>query len=243
MLTRARAAAAVVLATLVAGAVHAQSTRYDNAPTPQPVITVTASASASVVNDRMQASLRAEAENVDAAAAARDVNTRLGRALAKAKAVPGVVASTAGYYSYQVSDKDRVRWRVGQGLALESADFPALAALVSRLQAEDTLLVSGLGFSVGRERQHATEEQLTQQAIRNWQGRAQSAAEGFGASSWRPGHVTIQGGDSGRAQPVMRMQAMAAGGAPPISAEAGSTEVAVTVSGEVILETVRPPAR
>ena len=136
---------------LIATSAGAQITRYENAPSPQPVITVTASASATVVNDRMHATLRAEVEHADAAQAAREVNTRIARALAKAKAVPGVNASTAGYASYQVGEKDRLRWRVSQGLALEGTDFAALAALVSRLQAEDGLLVSGLAFSVGSE--------------------------------------------------------------------------------------------
>jgi predicted secreted protein len=197
-----------------------------------------------VVNDRMHATLRAEAEHVDAAQAASDVNARIARALAKAKAVAGVTASTAGYSSYQVGEKDRIRWRISQGIALEGTDFAALAALVSRLQAEDGLLVSGLAFSVGTDKQRTAEDELTQQAIRAWQRRADAAAQGFGATAWRPGRVTIQPSDAGRPQPMMRMQAMAAGGGgAPISAEAGTTEIAVSVSGEVILETVRSPAR
>jgi predicted secreted protein len=229
---------------LVATSAAAQVTRYESSPATQPVVTVTASASATVVNDRMHAALRAEAENADAAQAARDVNARLARALAKAKATAGVTASTAGYASYQVGEKDRIRWRVSQGLALEGTDFAALAALVSRLQVEDGLLVSGLGFSVGTEKQRATEDQLTQQAIRAWQRRADAAAEGFGGTSWRPGRITIQPADGARPQPMLRAQAMAAGGgAAPISAEAGTTEITVSVSGEVILETVRSPAR
>ena len=235
---------AVAALLLFASSASGQITRYENAATPQPIVTVTASASAVVVNDRMHASLRAEVEHADAAQAARDVNARTARALAKAKAVAGVTASTAGYSSYQVGEKDRLRWRVSQGIALEGTDFAALAALVSRLQVEDGLLVSGLAFSVGTDKQRATEDELTQQAIRAWQRRADAAAQGFGGTSWRPGRVTIQPADGGRPQPMMRAQAMAAGGgSAPISAEAGTTEIAVSVSGEVILETVRSPAR
>jgi len=236
--------ALALLLALVAASAGAQVTRYESAPAPQPIVTVTASASATVVNDRMHAALRAESENADAAQAARDVNARIARALAKAKAIAGVAASTAGYSSYQVGEKERMRWRVSQGLSLEGSDFATLAALVSRLQAEDGLLVSGLGFSVGTDRQRTTEDELTQQAIRAWQRRAEAAAQGFGGTSWRPGRVTIQPAEGARPQPVMRMQAMATGGgAAPISAEAGTTEIAVSVSGEVILETVRAPGR
>jgi predicted secreted protein len=83
---------------LIAAHAHAQ-TVIESAPTPVPVVTITASATSNVANDRMHAFLRAEADNADAAAAASDVNGRMGRALARARAVTGVEASTAGYSS------------------------------------------------------------------------------------------------------------------------------------------------
>jgi len=99
------AAFAAVTAIANSSAVPAQ-TLIENAPTPQPVVTISASASDSVVNDRMHAWLRAEADNADPVQAASDVNARMARALARAKAVPGVDASTAGYSSYQVTEQN-----------------------------------------------------------------------------------------------------------------------------------------
>jgi predicted secreted protein len=136
-----------------------------------------------------------------------------------------------------------MRWRVSQSITLEGADFPVLATLVTRLQNEDGLLISGIGFSVAPSTQRAAEDRLMQQAVHTWQQRAQAAAEAFGGTSWRAGRITIQGNEGGRPQPMMRVQAMAAGSAPPVNVEAGTTEVSVTVSGEVILESVRAPAR
>ncbi|HXU66713.1 MAG TPA: SIMPL domain-containing protein, partial [Casimicrobiaceae bacterium] len=78
-------------------------TPAEAAPTPQPVITITASVSSDVTNDRMHAIMRAEVDNADAAHAASDVNARMARAIARAKAAPGVDAATAGYSSYQIS--------------------------------------------------------------------------------------------------------------------------------------------
>jgi predicted secreted protein len=231
--------ALALLLALVAASAAAQVTRYESAPAPQPIVTVTASASATVVNDRMHAALRAESENADAAQAARDVNARIARALAKAKAIAGVAASTAGYSSYQVGEKERMRWRVSQGLSLEGSDFATLAALVSRLQAEDGLLVSGLAFPWAP----------TANGPPRTSSRSRRSARGSVAP--RPprrgsGHVVASGP---RHDPAGRGRASAAGdadagdghggGAAPISAEAGTTEIAVSVSGEVILETVR----
>ena len=211
-------------------------------PAPQPVITITASASNDVPNDRMLAMLRAEADNGDAAQAANIVNQRMARALAQAKATSGVEARTMGYSSYQISEPNRPsRWRVSQTLALESADFVALSALVSKLQGGEGLLLSGLTFSVSPQARHAAEDALTTQAIRNWQQRAQNAARAFGATDFRTGHVTIQTNDYGRPQPMFKAGGVSATSVAPVNAEGGTSEVTVTVSGEAILDTLRAP--
>jgi predicted secreted protein len=241
-ITVSRTLRAICIAALAAAADAAVAqTVVDGAPTPQPVVGLSASATGSIANDRMHAILRAEAENADATIAANDVNARMGRALARAKATAGVDASTTGYTTYQVSEPNRPpRWRVTQSLAIESADFPALAALVTKLQAQDGMLLSGLDFSVSAAARHAAEDALTQQAIKAWQQRAQAAAQGFGAGGWRTGRVTIQTSDYGR-PPMIRAAGMAAAKSSPVAVEGGSTDVTVTVSGEAILDTVRAP--
>ncbi|HEX6137747.1 MAG TPA: SIMPL domain-containing protein [Casimicrobiaceae bacterium] len=235
-----RRAAAIALASGVAVGAGAQ-TLIEAAPTPQPVITISASATSNVANDRMHAYLRAEAENADPVAAANDVNARMARALSRAKATTGVDASTTGCSSYQVSEPNRpLRWRVSQTLALEGSDFAALSTLVSKLQGADGLLLSGLNFSVSPATRRGAEDALTQQAIRSWQQRAQNAAQGFAASGWRAGRVTIQTNDFGRPPPMLKA-GMAAASAAPVSVEGGTSDVTVTVSGEAILETPRVP--
>lgn len=217
----------------------ATDARADQALTPQPVLSVTASANRSVANDRMHALLRSEAESADVGQAASAVNAQMARALARAKAVRGVEVSTSGYTTYQVGDPKQgvLRWRVTQSLKLTGGDFVALAALVSKLQTEDGLLVSGLNFSLSPSALRSAEDALVQQAIRAWQQRAQIAAQAFGDAAWRPGRITVQTTEPGGGPPpIMRAQAMSASAA-PVSIEAGNTEVAVTVSGEAILET------
>jgi predicted secreted protein len=220
-----------------ATAANAQ-TLLETLPTSQPIVTITASATSDVANDRMHALLRAEADNPDAVQAANDVNARMARALARAKAVTGVDASTTAYTSYQMSEPNRpMRWRVSQTLALESPDFAALSSLVTKLQGNDGLVLSGLTFSVSTATRRTAEDALMQQAIRRWQQRAENAARGFGAAGYRTGRVTIQTNDYGRPQPMLKA-GMAAGSAAPVSVEGGTSEVTVTVSGEAILDRV-----
>jgi predicted secreted protein len=230
----------VALITLVAaGVTCAQPAPPAQMPSPLPAVTLSASATVSVMNDRMLAWLRAESDNADPAAAANVVNTRMGKALARAKATKGVDASTSGYSSYQITEKNQpARWRVAQTLKLESNDFAALAALISQLQAEGGLVVDGTQFAVSEASRKKSEEGLTQQAIKAWQARATDAANGFGFDRWRMGKVAIQTGDPGRPQPMMRAMAFEAKAA-PVAVEAGNTDVTVTVAGEALLDAPR----
>jgi len=214
----------------------------DPSPPLTPVVTLTAAATASIPNDRMYAWLRAEADHADPARAGAEVNAKMAKALARAKGTAGVEVTTSGYSSYQVTEKNQpTRWRVTQSLSLDGSDFVSMAALVSKLQADDLLLLSGMNFAVSPDARRKAEDALTQQAIKAWQARAQNAARGFGSDAWRTGKVTIQTGDYMRPQPMMRMapSAMSAGGAPPVSVEGGNTDVTVTVIGEAVLDPPR----
>jgi predicted secreted protein len=216
------------------------------APLPaQPTVNVSATATANIANDRMHAWLRAEAEHADPAAAAAAVNGRMAAALARAKAVPAAEVATSGYSTYQVAPKGQpVHWRVSQTLSVQGTDFAAITALVSRLQGEDGLLLSGVNFSVSDAARRGAEDRLTQQAIKAWQSRAERAAQGLGFQGWRVGRVTVQTGDTPRPYPVMRAgPMMAADAAPPVAVEAGTTDVTVTVTGDAILEPSRAAGR
>lgn len=209
-----------------------------------PTVTVTASANAQVRNDRAHAWLRADAEAPDAAAAARQVNAATGRALARIKTVAAVTATTSGYSTQPIVEKGKtVRWRVSQSLALESSDFEALAGLVTRLQSDDGLLLSGLSFSLSRTARERVERDLVREAVQTWQARANEAASALGFATARPWRVNVQAGEAVRPYPAMRVSAMQAEAPPPVSLEGGFADVTVTVSGEARLETAAVPAR
>jgi predicted secreted protein len=240
-----RAIAATCMAMLM---LAAQAAAQPAPPFPMPprpsAVTLSAAATASIPNDRMLAWMRAEADNANAAAAASVVNARMAKALALAKAAKGVEASTSGYSSHQITEKNQTpRWRVAQTLKLEGGDFAALSALITQLQADGGLVVDGTQFSVSDASRKKAEDSLTQQAIKSWQARATEAARGFGFDAWRVGSVAIQTGESFRPQPVMRAMAFEVNAAPPVAVEAGNSDVTVTVSGEAILEAPRPAAR
>jgi len=239
-----RLVAAVVLALAIALAPPCAIAQVPGPPLP-PSVTVNASATTMVTNDRLQASLRAEAENQSPAAAAGQVNAAIAKALADAKAYPGVKVATAGYSTQQISEKGKpTRWRVVQSISLDASDFTAAATLMSKLQDENGLLLSGMAFSLTDKTRREAEDSVTLQAIKSWQARAQQAAQGLGFASWRVGHVNVQASGGGPVYPLMRAQPMAtAAAAPPVPLEAGTTEVTVTVNGDAVLETAPGPTR
>ena len=142
-------------------------------------------------NDRLQAWLRTEAENVSPAAAAAQVNAASAKAIADAKAFPGVKVATLGYSTQQIAEKGKpTRWRVSQTITVDATDFTAAATLLSKLQDENGLLLSNMSFSVTDKTRRDAEDSVTQQAIKGWQARAEQAAQGLGFAAWRVGHVT-----------------------------------------------------
>jgi predicted secreted protein len=204
-----------------------------------PSVHVTGAAHAQVQNDRMQALLRIEVEHASAASAANDVNARMAKALGRAKSVAGVEAKSAGYSTWQQWEKGRpAKWKVVQSIALTGNDFGALAALVTRLQDEDGMLVTAMTFSVAPDTRRKAEDALMREAVRTWQQRASVAAEALGYSTWRAGRVSVNTSDSmpvPRPEIAMRAQAMQAAPA-PVSVEGGTTDITVTVSGDAVLD-------
>ncbi|HEY7944070.1 MAG TPA: SIMPL domain-containing protein [Casimicrobiaceae bacterium] len=242
--THALRIAAIAVLTAVGATAGTAEAQLPPAPT-QPIVTVTASSTATVTNDRLQAWLRAEADSPSPATAASQVNAIVAKAIAGARSYPAVKIATAGYSTQQIVDKGKPsRWRVTQTVSLDSADFTAAATLISKLQDEDGLLLSSMGFSLTDKTRRDAEDGVTRQAIRSWQSRAEQAAQALGFASWRPGHVTVQAGDGGRVYPTMMRAQATSGFAPaPVALEAGTTDVTVTVAGEAILEAANMPMR
>ncbi|MEP6701739.1 MAG: SIMPL domain-containing protein [Betaproteobacteria bacterium] len=208
------------------------------APTDLPAVSLTTSATAQVDNDRMTIVLQAESEKPQATAAASEVNARMGKALAIAKAVSGVTAKTVSYSTDQVMEKGKmVRWRVSQLLQIETAEFTAGASLATRLQ-EEGLLLSSLTFNVSPEARRIALARLQHEALTEWQVLAKQAAASMGYASYAPGRLTVNTNDNGP-RPRFAARAMSAVAAEPVAVASGSSEIVMTVSGEAILAGTR----
>jgi predicted secreted protein len=195
-------------------------------------------ASREVENDWVIARFAVMAEGKDPAAVANSVNTQMKIALANAKRTKGVEVGSGAYVTQPVYDDGRVvRWRARQELRVESGDVDRLAKLIGALQ-EESVLLSGIDFSVKSETRMALEDELIGQALTAFRLRAALIAKAMNAADWSL--VALSVGRSGGQPRMVQMRAesnmMSISKTAPPAFEAGTSEIRVHVDGKVELE-------
>ncbi|HUZ75752.1 MAG TPA: SIMPL domain-containing protein [Stellaceae bacterium] len=199
------------------------------------LVTFTENAEQRLVRDRFVADLAVETTNPDPAGLQGEINRRMMAALARAKAVAGVTATTGGYTVYQERPRTGpARWDGRQGLRLEAKDQAALLPLVGTLQGSG-LVLTALDATVSREATRAVEDRLTDEALRRVKERAAKVATALGLRVVRIRSLRI----GNVAPPPLPMRAMAmsmaAQAVPPPAFAPGEATVNVTVEAEVEL--------
>jgi uncharacterized protein len=181
--------------------------------------------------DELVATLRAEATAATAAAAQQAVNSAMASALARARQVTGVTASTEGYTAWQATQPQR--WQASQTLTLRSHDGPALLTLVGELQ-QKGLAIGELSWQLSRDASRTARDQAMREALSALRGRADAAAGLLGLSFKSFQRVSIA---VPQAVPIMprAMMAMAAAAPTPPSAQAEDIPVSATVDADAVL--------
>lgn len=189
-----------------------------------------------VENDWITAVVGLTAEDADPAALADRINREMAWGLEQARAESRVKAKSGGYSTHPVHDDDgRIRrWRASQQLVLEGSDSAAMTALVGRLQAR--LQLVSFEFSVSDERRRKVQEELVTEALAAFRARAALVAKGLGASGYALDDVSVETGSPGHPMPRMRAEMAASDQMAPPAVEAGTSRVAVTVQGSVVLD-------
>jgi len=231
---------ACVMAALAFGATPVVAARAAGSPAiaapaaADTVLSLSATASVSVPPDELTASLRATAEASGAERAQAEVNRAMATALAAARAVPGVQATTAGYATWQrpPGSPGGGAWQASQSLVLKAHDGPALLGLLGRLQAQG-LAVDQLGWELSATAQQTARDQATDAALGRLRGRATAAARVLGLrfGSFR----TVRLGPPPEIGPRPMFASLARAAGPPPSAVAENVAVSATVSAEVVL--------
>jgi predicted secreted protein len=202
------------------------------------VIELAAQASRQVSNDVMQATLFVEVSGAEPAPLAKQVNQQLNKAVATAKKVKDISVENGDYQSMaNYQDGKQNGWRTRGEVNLQSTDFTALATLIGELQS-DGMQLGNVQFSVSPALRDRIEQQLTREALKAFQQRADIVRDSLNSKALKI--VTIRLDTQGSYPPprpmykVNAMMAMDAAAAPP--AEAGNSEITVVASGSVQVE-------
>lgn len=198
-------------------------------------VELSAEASHPAVNDLASATLYFQADDRNPAVLARQANGAIAAALDQTRAYPAVKVKTTGSTTTPTYAREGRRiegWRIRADLQLESRDLTALSELLTKLQG--TLALASLVMHPAPETRAKASDAAATEAIRAFQGRAQSIAGTLGKSYKIRQLVVTYGGAPRPIQPMARATAMIAEAA-PMPIEAGESNIAVTVTGTIEL--------
>jgi predicted secreted protein len=211
------------------------------------MMNVSATERTEVEQDTLTATLRFQTENADPAVVQEEINKVMTDALAEAKKVSTVEATTLYYNVYQYDrnqGKDKMAssivWRGEQNLQIKSTDKEAVLDLAGKLQKKG-LVMNGLEFSVSSALRDEVQSDLLEKALARLTAKAKRAGDALGKGNVELLRVDVGHGDSGyHPQPVaMRSMDMAGGAAEksfvPV-AEAGKSEITLDVSAIALLK-------
>jgi len=215
------------------------------------VVNLSATERQKVAQDTLSASLRIELDGDTATDIQDRINKAMADAVAEAKKVPEVKVTTGSYHVYQYEDgrpdpktgqiaNPVKKWRGAQTLDLESKDSAKLLTLTGKIQ-EKNFVMNGLTYSLSTEKAEQVRDSLLTRAIDKLRAKAKVAQGALGKSSYDFVDVNIDNAAMPPVYPVaykamaMRESADAAAMSAP-TAEAGESEVEMTVSARILLK-------
>lgn len=204
----------------------------------QTTLRLAETATVMVAPDELVASIRAESVAPTATQAQQQVNASISAALARARQVPGVAASTAAYdvWRFGPTSQDRAgRWQASQTVSLHSGDGAALLKLVGELQ-QMGLAVNQLAWQLAPETARKARHEATADALRALRGRADEAAGLLGLQFDSFKEVRLENPRPPILPRMMGAAAMSAAAPAPPSAEAEDVAVSATAEADVALK-------
>lgn len=181
--------------------------------------------------DEVRASLRAEARGANAAAVQAQVNRTMEQALAAARGVAALRATTGGYWTHR--NEEARNWTATQTLNLRATEPAPLLEMVGTLQGQG-LALADLSWRLSREAETAARQEAGRMAIDSLRQRAEAVATQLGMRVAGIRNLRLDAPEV----PMPRMMAMSArrGDAAPAPVTAPE-DVAVTstVSADIVL--------
>lgn len=246
-----RALPLLALSLLLPVAAKAQDNGLALPPAGQTIVNFSATERRSMPQDLLVASLRIEVDDKkDPGAVQKKINEAMTKALAQVKGEAEFKVSTGSYSVYKydhrviVNEKtgegrDESVWRGSQTIDIESKNATKLLDAVGKVQGLG-FAMNNLAYTLSQDVMEKTRDELMVEALKKLSAKAEIVAKTLGKSGVELVDVNIDTGGPvmpmykammGRAEVAMASDAMA----PPV-AEAGETDVTLTVSARALLK-------
>lgn len=240
----------LALPVLVTTSAHAEGLNLP--PDGSTIINLSATEKRTMPQDLLIASLRIEAEDKkDPAAVQKQINEAMTKALALAKAENAFKVSTGPYSVYKYDNpiivnqqtgehKNNPIWKGSQTIDIESKDSTKLLKVVGEIQGMG-FAMNNLAYTLSPEVVDKVRDELMVEALKKLTSKAKTVADTLGKGKVDLVDVNVDTGGPVvpmyKAMMARESMAMDAGAAMPAPvAEAGETDVTLTVSARALIK-------
>ncbi len=232
-------------------AVAQQSNGVVELPEGQTALNISATERVEVDQDTLVASLRIQQELKDASEVQNVINTAMKKAVTLAKQYPTLKVETGQYYvspdyrqvkNPQTSEttQEIEKWRGSQTLIIRSKNAEDTLKVAGEIQ-DMGFVMNNLGYELSADKYEETRDALMEETVAALRERAQRVAKALGKSSVDIVEINVD------AQPLMpqpmyarakgmEMMAMSADAMATPTAEAGTSDVSMTINARAILK-------
>lgn len=214
-------------------------------------LNISATERVEVDQDTLQASLRIQKEMESAVELQNWINTAMEKALELANQYPEIKVETGQYYVHP--DYRRVKnqqtgetsqeisqWRGSQTVIFKSTEPENILKLTGEIQ-EMGFVMNSLGYHLSQDKYEETRDSLMEATITKLRERAERVAKALGKESVDIVEINVDS-QPNMPRPVyaradmMEMSAMSIGAKQAPSAEAGTSDVSMTISARAIIK-------
>jgi len=214
-------------------------------------LNISATERVDVEQDLLVASLRIQEEGKDAKSVQKTINEAMAKAVALVKKYPYLKLETGQYYvhpdyRYIRKDKDenkRVldKWRGSQTLTIKSKATDDVLTVTGKIQ-NMGFMMNGLNYQLSPEKHEDVRDGLMEETVKKLKARAMRVAKALGKKDVDIVEINVDA-NMHSPRPVyaraakMEMMAMSADAAMPApTAEAGETNVSMTINARAIIK-------
>ena len=214
-------------------------------------LNISATERVEVDEDLLVGSMRIQIEAKDAKKVQQDINQAMTKAVALAKAYPSLKVETGQYYvhpDYRYIRKDDGnneqildKWRGSQTLTIQSEVAEDVLTVTGKIQ-DMGFMMNSLQYQLSPKKYEETRDALMEKTVAALKARAERVAKALGKSSVDIVEINVDAAPM-YPQPIyargakMEMMAMSADAAMPAPvAEAGQTDVSMTINARAIIK-------